>query len=307
MRVRSLFALVLSVLVISALSAQQTSSSRLRSRSSPSGSWSTVTGTYTKASCRTEAARLVALLPAGSPKQYACDQDVDIWSAAPAPVPTPTPTPVPVPVPPPTPTPPPTTSGSWPSGWNDPIFANAKTGSVNSYGLSGTTTDLSITTTSGEPMVGCQNFTLQRFRGRGREGIRTCGSNVLVEDFYIEAAGSGSDHADGFQSYSPGGHMQNIVLRRGNIIVSGAANSGIFLADNGNVDLTLDHIRVDGTGAPNGAMFLANVPGDTGVRSLSFNDVVIIGGYRFQFTGTKPTIVQWINVRDGNGVAIPKP
>lgn len=289
------------------VAAQQTSSARLRSRTSPTGGWSTVSGTYTTSSCGAEAARLAALLPAGSTKQYGCDQDIDIWTAIAAPAPTPVPTPTPVPVPTPTPTPPPSTSGSWPSGWNDPIFANVKAGSVNSYGMSGTTADLSITTTSGEPMVGCQNFTLRRFRGKGREGIRTCGSNVLVEDFYIEAIGSGSDHADGFQSYGPGSHMQNIVLRRGNIITGGAANSGIFLADNGNVDLTLDHIRVDGTGAPNGAMFLANVPGDTGVHSLNFNDVVIIGGTRFQFTGTKPQIVQWVNVRDGNGKAIPQP
>lgn len=165
------------------------------------------------------------------------------------------------------------------------------------------------TTTFGDALIGCADFSMRIFRGRGREGIRVCGSNVLVEDFYIEAIGVGDDHADGFQSYAPGTRMTNVTLRRGNIIVTGSgANAGIFLADHSDIDITLEHIRVDGTQASNGGLFFANVPGDIGVRSLRLNDVLVVGGrYRFEWTGGLPTIHEWTNVRDENGVAIPRP
>jgi hypothetical protein len=203
---------------------------------------------------------------------------------------------------------PPTSGGTWPSGWNDPIFANVRSSGINSYNMSGTTEDISIDTTSGEPMIGCANFTARRVRMRGREGIRLCApGNVLVEDFYIEAFGSGSDHADGVQSYGGSG-MANVVLRRGNIIVGGAANSGIFLADNSNVSLTLEHVRVDATTAPNGALFFANAPGDTGCHSLSLSDVLVNPSVRFVgIANGGCTILKWENVRYFDGTPIPKP
>jgi cell division septation protein DedD len=201
---------------------------------------------------------------------------------------------------------PPTSIGTWPSGWNDPIFANVRSAGINSYNMSGTTQDISIETSSGEPMIGCSNFTLRRFRGKGREGIRLCGDNVLVEDFYIEAIGSGDDHADGVQAYGGSG-MSNVVLRRGNIIVGGAANTGIFLADNASVDLTLEHVRVDAN-APNGALFFANAPGDRGCNSLSLSDVLVNPSVRFVgIANGGCTITKWENVRYFNGTPIPRP
>jgi hypothetical protein len=204
------------------------------------------------------------------------------------------------------PSPPPPTSGVWPTGWNDPRFVNMRTITQNSYNMSGTTTNFEITTTSGEPMIGCANFTARFFRIKGREGVRLCApGNVLLEDGYIEAIGAGADHADGVQSYGGSG-MQNVVLRRVNIVVGGAANAGVFLADNANVDLTMESVQVDGSNAPNGALFFANVPGDKGCNSLRLNDVVAIGGVRFEGLGTC-IIHDWTNVRDGNGRPIPRP
>jgi hypothetical protein len=205
----------------------------------------------------------------------------------------------------PPPPPAPASSGTWPSGWNDPIFANVVSRGINSYGMSGVNQDFSIVTTSGEPAVGCSDFTARRFRVQAREGIRLCGDNVLAEDFFLDISGSGADHADGVQAYGENG-MSNIVLRRGNIIVRGAANTGVFLADNSSVDLTMEHVRVDGTGVPNGALFFANVPRDKGCNSLRFNDVVVIGGYRFEGLSSC-TVYEWTNVRDGNGNPIPNP
>lgn len=212
--------------------------------------------------------------------------------------------------PPPPPPPPPNPGGSYPASWNDPIFANVVPRSQNSYDMSGTYQDFEVITTSGEPVVGCQGFTARRFRARGREGIRVCGSNVLVEDFYLDITGSGSDHADGVQGYGGGGqtNMKNVVLRRGNIVVRGAANAGIFFADGAGVDLTLEDIRVDAQ-APNGAIFIANVTGDQGCRSLTFRNVTVNPSVRFiGLTASNGcNIIEWTNVKYFDGRPVPHP
>jgi hypothetical protein len=212
---------------------------------------------------------------------------------------------------PPPPPPPPPPTGTWPASWTAPIFANVVSRGLNSYNMSGTSQDFEIVTTSGEPVVGCQNFTARRFRARGREGIRFCGSNVLAEDFYLEITGSGSDHADGVQAYGGGGqtNMKNLVLRRGNIILRGASNAGIFMADGAGAELTLESVRVDAAGAPNGALFIANVSGDHGCVSLKFNDVLVSPSVRFVGLGSGGgcNIIEWTNVRYFDGRPVPRP
>ncbi len=182
---------------------------------------------------------------------------------------------------------------------------------INSYSSSGTIQDFEVVTTSGEPALGCQNFTARRFRLRGREGIRVCGSNVLAEDFYLEITGSGDDHADGVQGYGGGGqmNMRNVVLRRGNIVLRGASNAGIFFADGAGVDLTLENIRVDAQGAPNGAIFIANVTGDHGCNSLTFRNVTVSPSVRFIGLNAANgcSIVEWTNVTYFDGRAVPRP
>lgn len=83
---RYLYAAVAMVVGGVIIMAQDTSGARLRTRASVTGTWSTVTGTFTKESCAAEAMRLKLLLPTGSTKQYGCDQPIDIWvkSALPA-------------------------------------------------------------------------------------------------------------------------------------------------------------------------------------------------------------------------------
>jgi hypothetical protein len=175
---------------------------------------------------------------------------------------------------------------------------------INSYKMSGTVEDFEIITTSGEPAIGCHRI-------RGREGIRVCGSNVVAEDFYMEISGVGSDHADGVQGYAGGGqyNFKNIVLRRGNLIVGGSANAAVFFGDGSGVELVLEDMRIDGRGAPNGALFTANIPGDKGCTSLSLRNVQLIGGYRLRegISNGGCTILRWDNVTDGNGNPIPRP
>ena len=187
----------------------------------------------------------------------------------------------------------PPATGTYPSGWDDPRFVNMTTRGINSYNMSGVNEGFQITTSSGEPMIGCSNFTARRFRIRGREGVRACSpGNILLEDGYVEATGSGSDHADGFQTYG-GSSMPNIVLRRMHIKVSGADNAAFFAADNAGASFLIENSRLDGSNAPNGALFVANVPGDTGCRAMGLRNVELVGHVRFE--GTCPITV-WENV-----------
>lgn len=100
--------------------------------------------------------------------------------------------------------------------------------------------------------------------------------------------------------------MLNTVFRRGHIRLRGNSNSGIFLADSSMGHITLEHMLVDTVGAPNDSIAMFNVPGDQGVQSVSFSDVVVTEGIRFIDTNNID-VVKWENVRYTDGRQIPPP
>lgn len=218
--------------------------------------------------------------------------------------------------PPATTEPAPTTTapaGTWPSGWDDPRFAgNVDSGPrFNTSSTMVTWRDLSVNDQSGQPSFGYGNYTLLNSRMRTREGPRISGSNILIEDTYIEVAGVGSDHGDGIQAYAntsgPNVNYRNVVLRRVNVVLTGGAlNTGIFLADHSGVDLTMDTVRVDGDGAPNGALFFANVGTDLGCHSLTLRHVRVRPSVRFEGLATC-NIIEWLDVAYTDGTPIPHP
>lgn len=219
--------------------------------------------------------------------------------------------------PPATTTPAPTTTapavGTWPSGWDDPRFAgNVDSGPrFNTGSTMVTWSNLTVNDQSGQPSFGYGNYTLLNSRMRTREGPRISGSNILIEDTYIEVAGVGSDHGDGIQAYAnttgPNVNYRNVVLRRVNVVLTGGAlNAGIFLADHSGVDLTMDTVHVDGDGAPNGALFFANVGTDLGCHSLTLRHVRVKPSVRFEGLETCQ-IIEWTDVAYDNGTPIPHP
>src|SRR4051812_15118705 len=136
--------------------------------------------------------------------------------------------------------------------------ANADTARKRRLNSGQVIANVTIVDTSGEPAVEGTRYTLRDSRVRAREGPRIAGSNTTIEGSYIEIAGSGDDHGDGIQCYT-GERVNtvNIVIRNTHVkMLPGANNAGIFFADYCLADLTLENVKVDGDGSPNGAIWL---------------------------------------------------
>jgi hypothetical protein len=173
--------------------------------------------------------------------------------------------------------------------------------------------NLSVNDQSGQASFGYGNYTLKNSRIRSREGPRISGSNILIEDTYIEVAGVGDDHGDGIQAYAStsgaNSNFKNVVVRRTKVVLTGGAlNAGIFLADRSGVDLTLQDVFVDGGPAPNGALFFANSANgsDKGCNSLRLNHVRVKPSVRFEGLSSC-NILEWTDVAYENGTPIPRP
>jgi hypothetical protein len=156
-----------------------------------------------------------------------------------------------------TPTPRPT--GTWPTGWDDPRFANNVASGIRRTSGSAPATwrNLTIVDTSGEPAVGWGNYQLIDSRIRSREGPRVGDDNILIDGCYIEVSGTGDDHGDGIQAYvgptTQQYNIKNIVIRNTKVVMMpGMNNAGIFFADRSGAELTLENVYVDGDGAPMG-------------------------------------------------------
>jgi hypothetical protein len=148
--------------------------------------------------------------------------------------------------------------------------------------------------------------TLDYVNIKSREGIRIAGSgDFRINNSRIEVNGSGSDHADGIQTYSPGDRGRIIV--RNSILKCGleAATAGLFIADNwtgniGSEDYTLDLENVVFHGGPFGLRAHSDSNGD--VR-IALKDVFFVGPFKYKpfllsgENGTQLRIMKWENVR----------
>jgi hypothetical protein len=207
------------------------------------------------------------------------------------------------------------TAGTWPSGPNDPRFANnaAVTGGLPGWSGPGTKVwqNLNVTDTSGNATFCCQNYQVLNCRIVTREGPRAHGSDVLIQDCYIGFGGQPGDHADGLQCYNPAGvngNFTNIVVRRTRIeATNNTINSCIWCADHSGVDLTLDTVYLSAPDVAWGCLGLANTATDIGVRSLNFNNVLLTPNWHFPGLKGVVKVIQWNNVRGTNGKPVPNP
>lgn len=223
------------------------------------------------------------------------------------------------------PPPQPTPSGTWPSGWDDPRFANATTSGETTWNndpnVSILADDRTVIHTG--PILGARNITARRIRGKCQEGVRISGPNHLYEDIYIECGADPPAHADGVQSYigTPGQKdTPNIVFRRTKIIMvygPGGQNSNtaaMFYSDAAGCHLTLEDCYLDGTISGHGALSVVASSGNLGCKSMSLSNVVIKGGNGIIMygvaTAANPKLIsipRWENVRWDNGKQIPHP
>lgn len=211
---------------------------------------------------------------------------------------------------------PPVSGTAIPLSWNDPVFASAVSSSSRLSLASGETrSNLSIVEQSGEPTITCNgSCTLDHIRLTSREGYRCVSGNQNLLWMWIEATGTGTDHADGIQCYSPGS-TGTLTVKNTTIKVSGEMNAAYFSADNWQGSHVLENVLLWGG---NYAFF---VPGDGG-STISLKNVYIMegstryGAFRMDVVnGRRPAITKWENVRyvsmqNGKlvmGAAIPQP
>lgn len=228
--------------------------------------------------------------------------------------PTPEPEPEPAPQPEPEPEPEPTI----PLSWDAPQFASnsptpstkiANGGALANKSITDTGITASIVTGDGATITNC--------RVKSREGVRIGGGgNITIDGCYIEVNGTGSDHADGVQAYSPG--SKGVVTVRNTLIKCGltAATAGFFVADNYTGDFGFENVVFHG--GPFGLRLHADVGGDI---NISLKNVFFVGPFsydRFMFLdygGGKCVIREWENVREATivdgqlvpGLLIPRP
>jgi hypothetical protein len=212
-----------------------------------------------------------------------------VSSPAPAPEPSPAPAPVPAPAP--------SQISGPPLTFNDSRFANTAT--VGAQGLSNgsTLSDRSITVDGGAASILCDgSCTLNRVRVNSSEAVRITSGTILIQDSYLEATGSGDDHADVIQAYSPGSRG-SLILRNTSIVAHNtAATAGIFIADSWKPDL-VDLENVMFSGGPYGLRLHAD--GYAGAH-LRMKNVCFVGPFMYgmYLIDSIVTIDEWTNVNE---------
>jgi hypothetical protein len=208
----------------------------------------------------------------------------------------------------------PSTAQVVPLSWDDTMFSTAASSGQLNLGSGQTRSNLAITDQSGEPALTCDgSCNLDHIKIRAREGYRCVSGTQNLSWMFIEATGTGSDHADGLQCYNPGG-TGSVVVKNSTFKVSGAANAAYFSADNWRGSHVLENVLIWG-----GQGFF--VPGDGG-SSISLTNVYFVGPFTGggpirtdMVNGLRATIVKWENVRNATivngklvlGTEIPRP
>jgi hypothetical protein len=142
------------------------------------------------------------------------------------------------------------------------------------------------------------NNSVKNCRIKSREGLRVAGSGDFnISNSYIEVNGTGSDHADGLQAYSPGSRGKIIVRNSAFKCGLDAATAGFFIADNWTG--TIDFENVVLLGGPFGTRIHPDVGGDNIIRFKNVFYVPPFGWqpYLFSNAGGKRNVFElWENV-----------
>jgi hypothetical protein len=143
--------------------------------------------------------------------------------------------------------------------------------------------------------------------------LRIGGSGTFnINNSYLEAVGTGADHADAIQCYAPG-DSGTINITNSALVIGGASNAGFFIADNW-VPATVNLTNVAFIAKPGGQTGLKLHADSGGNVILSMKDVFFVGPFAntpFSFVnyGGGSVIVQkWENVRNAtivNGALVP--
>lgn len=223
-----------------------------------------------------------------------------ISSSAPAPVAAPVPPPQPEPV---VATPVPADTTSIPLTIKDARFSQNTSSGVIAIPSGGTLLNKTIMV-HGEPasVVMGSNTTMKNCAVGGlcREGVRIGGSTYLIDGCYLEAKGTGDDHADTIQAYAgPNGGKTDLTVRNSLIRAhNDAATAGLFVADNCTGSVTCENVVFQG--GPFGLCLHADKGGNIVV---SLKDVFFVGPFGYapykllDYAGGRCVLERWENVR----------
>lgn len=188
-----------------------------------------------------------------------------------------------------------------PLSYNDTRFSKSESSSSIRVPHGGTVENKSITDTGSTASIVTGNgATIKNCRVNSREAVRIGGSgNFLIDGCYLEAKGTGDDHADTIQAYSPGSKGTIKVTNSSIVAHNEAATAGFFIADNWTGDVSFENVVING--GPFGIRIHADVGGDVNV---SLKNVYFVGpfGYKpfyfLNYGGGKVNIQNWENVRN---------
>lgn len=192
---------------------------------------------------------------------------------------------------------------SIPLSSDDARFANNSNASSTRVPDGGALTNKSITDTGVTASIVTGNgATIQNCRVNSREAVRIGGGgSFLIDGCYLEATGSGDDHADVIQTYSPGSRGTLAIRNTAIVSHNTAATAGLFVADNWTGTIDLENVVV--WGGPYGVRIHPDVGGDNIIR---FKNVFVVGPFMYDgiwvddrsFGGHKNIIDLWENVRE---------
>jgi hypothetical protein len=191
-----------------------------------------------------------------------------------------------------------------PLSFDDPMFTDmTEKSSCMTLSTGQDLSKHSIQETSGEPSIVCHgNNSLSHVRVKSRECIRITDDELIIENAYLEAKGTGDDHADTLQAYCPGARGASVTLRNTHVrAYNEAATAGYFTADNWDGTITCENVIFQG--------------GPFGLRPISdpgcnidvyMRDVFFVGPFGYdpfsfeEYGGGVLTIKEWRNVRNAS-------
>lgn len=201
--------------------------------------------------------------------------------------------------PPINPEPPEGETGSIPLTWNDQRFSGNAQSGATTVNSGQTISKKSITETGHTASIISQGGTIDTCRVNSREGVRVASNGThTIKDSYLEATGTGDDHADTVQAYSPGSKGKVVVSNTSIVAHNQAATAGFFVADNWTG--TFEFTDVVFNGGPYGCRIHPDTGGD---NILKFRNVFFVGPFGYapyefgNYGGHKNIFEVWENVR----------
>ena len=184
--------------------------------------------------------------------------------------------------------------------FDDPVFSGAEDSGFVILRDGGSLVGRSIRVKGPAASILCHGTcTIDKVRVVSPEAVRIADKGTfIINGSYLEAIGSGNDHADVIQTYSPG-DCGTISISNTSIVAHNiAATAGMFVSDNWTGSINLRNVVFNG--GPYGLRIKSGIGGD---NVITAKDVYFVKPFMFRPLmlqdegGHRNIIIQWENVR----------